>query len=94
MTDLGAQSCLWSLDEFCAAGFPKEHVLDVQMNLIAANISPTLLPRIQVHALIYETAYFCNWLGGFVFTCMHLHPHNLVHAPIYEARIGQTISKR
>ena len=40
MTDLGAQSCLWSLDEFCAAGFPKEHVLDVQMNLIAANISP------------------------------------------------------
>ena len=40
MTDSGAQSCLWSLDEFRAAGFTKEHLLDVQMNLVAANKSP------------------------------------------------------
>ena len=31
----------------------------------------TLLLRIQVHAIIYETAYFYNWLGGFVYNCMH-----------------------
>ena len=31
----------------------------------------TLLPRIQVHALIYETGHFCKWLGGFVYRCMH-----------------------
>ena len=37
----------------------------------------TLLPRIQVHALIYKTAHFCKWLGGFVY----------VHAPSY-AGIG------
>ena len=31
----------------------------------------TLSPRIQVHALIYETAYFLEWSGGFVYKCLH-----------------------
>ena len=40
MTDSGAQSCLWSYDEFRSAGFTKEYLLPVQMNLTAANKSP------------------------------------------------------
>ena len=40
MTDSGAQSCLWSLNEFPAVGFNEEHLLDVQMNLVSANKSP------------------------------------------------------
>ena len=35
------------------------------------DIATTLLPRIQVHALIYETAHFCDWLDGFAYKCMH-----------------------
>ena len=34
----------------------------------------TLLPRNQVHTLIYKTAHFCKWLAGFVYQ---------VHAPNY-----------
>ena len=48
----------------------------------------TLLP--SIHA---QTAHFCNWLGGFVCKCMHI-MRVQVRAPIYEARIGQIISKR
>ena len=40
MTDSGAQSCLWSYDEFRDAGFSDEHLLPVQMDLVAANKSP------------------------------------------------------
>ena len=38
--DSGAQSCLWSLHDFYAAGFSQEHLLPVNMNLVAANKSP------------------------------------------------------
>ena len=31
----------------------------------------TLLPHTQEHALICNTAYFCNWLGSFVYKCKH-----------------------
>ena len=30
-----------------------------------------LLTQIQVHALIYETAHLCKWLGGLINKCMH-----------------------
>ena len=36
-----------------------------------SNLRNTLLPRIQVHAFIYETTHFCKWSGGFVYKCVH-----------------------
>ena len=40
MADTGAQSCLWSRDGFLAAGFSKEDLLPVHVDLVAANKSP------------------------------------------------------
>ena len=40
MADSGAQSCLWSLNDFYAAGFSKKHLIPVNMDLVAANKSP------------------------------------------------------
>ena len=51
----------------------------------------TLLPHIQVYALIYETTHFLEWSGGFVYKCMNQIMQVLVHAPIYEATIRQII---
>ena len=40
MADSGAQSCLWSMDGFRAAGFSNEYLIPVNMDLVAANKSP------------------------------------------------------
>ena len=40
MADSGAQSCLWSLDGFRAAGFSTDYLVPVNMDLVAANKSP------------------------------------------------------
>ena len=40
----------------------------------------TLLPRIQMHPLIYETAYFLDWPSSFVYKCMHQIIRGKVHA--------------
>ncbi len=40
MTDSGAQSCLWSLDDYIAAGFSTNDLIPVNMDLVAANKSP------------------------------------------------------
>ena len=41
------------------------------INGTQAEVRHTLLPRIHVHALIYETAHFVEWSGGFAYKCMH-----------------------
>ena len=40
LVDSGAQSCLWSLQDFLAAGFTTEDLIPVSLDLIAANKSP------------------------------------------------------
>ena len=40
MADTGAQSCLWSMDGFLAAGFSEEDLVPVHVDLVAANKSP------------------------------------------------------
>ena len=40
MMDTGAQSCLWSLNDFLAAGFAMSDLVPVTMDLEAANKSP------------------------------------------------------
>ena len=40
MADSGAQSCLWSLNGFYAAGFSNKHLIPVNVDLVAANKSP------------------------------------------------------
>ena len=40
MADTGAQSCLWSMDAFLAAGFLLSDLIPVKIDLVAANKSP------------------------------------------------------
>ena len=40
MVDSGAQSCLWSLKDFLSAGFAESDLLQVSVDLVAANRSP------------------------------------------------------
>ncbi len=40
MADTGAQSCLWSTDDFPAVGFTNEDLISVKLDLHAANRSP------------------------------------------------------
>ena len=40
MADSGAQSCLWSMDGFLAAGFTHDDLIPVSLDLVAANKSP------------------------------------------------------
>ena len=40
LADTGAQSCLWSLEEFESLGFTKNDLIPVSINLMAANKSP------------------------------------------------------
>ena len=44
----------------------------------------TVLPRIHVHALIYEIAHFSSRPSGFVYKCMHRVTRGQVHAPLSE----------
>ena len=46
------------------------------MKHIKVDINGTILPRIQVRALIYETAHFCNWLGVFVYKAPQTGPRH------------------
>ena len=40
MDDSGAQSCLWSMAGFLAAGFSHTDLIPVSLDLVAANKSP------------------------------------------------------
>ena len=40
LADSGAQSCLWSMNNFLAVGFQKSDLLPVSVDLVAANKSP------------------------------------------------------
>ena len=55
MTDTCAQSCLWSFDECCSAGFTSSDLIPVSIDLEAANKSPitiegALLLRLSGHS--------------------------------------------
>ena len=55
MSDTGAQSCLWSMIGFLAAGFTPIHLIPVSLDLVAANKSPikiagAIILRLQGHS--------------------------------------------
>ena len=43
----------------------------MSVKVLIIMFTSSVLPCIQVHALIYKIAHFCNWLGGLVYKCMH-----------------------
>ena len=76
MADSGAQSCLWSMNGFRAAGFSNEHLIPVNMDLVAANKSPisiegAALLRLQGfspkgdHITCASMVYISNQAKGF-----------------------------
>ena len=55
MVDTGAQSCLWSMTGFLAAGFTPSDLIPVSFDLVAANKSPikiagAIILRLQDHS--------------------------------------------
>ena len=55
MADTGAQSCLWSMTGFLAAGFTPSDLIPVSIDLVAANKSPikiagAIILRLQGHS--------------------------------------------
>ena len=55
MADTGAQSCLWSMTGFLAAGFTTSDRIPVSLDLVAANESPikiagAIILRLQGHS--------------------------------------------
>lgn len=43
LADCGAQACLWTLQEFIKAGFSREDLILIPIDLVAANKSPILI---------------------------------------------------
>ncbi len=48
MADTGAQSCLWSIDDFLTAGFTNEDLIPVKLDLHAANRSPIYVNGVNI----------------------------------------------
>ena len=52
MADSGAQSCLWSMNYFLAAGYSQDDLISVSMGLVTANKSPIKVDEaIVVHPI-------------------------------------------
>ena len=58
--------------------------MEGQSRKISALRQRTIFPRIHRHAVIYETAYFQKWTGGFVYIGMPNVIRGLRHAVISE----------
>ena len=81
MVDSGAQSCLWSLKDFLSAGFAESDLLQVSVDLVAANRSPinvagALILRLQGRAKDSDKEYTCASMvyvskdaNGFYLSC-------------------------
>eukprot|EP00111_Clytia_hemisphaerica_P020937 TCONS_00061733-protein len=57
LADTGAQSCLWSMDEFESLGFTKDDLIPVSINLMAANKSPIKVEgaaRVRLEGTAYD----------------------------------------
>ena len=81
MVDSGAQSCLWSLKDFLSAGFAESDLLQVSVDLVAANRSPisvagAIILRLQGCAKDSDKEYTCASMvyvskdaNGFYLSC-------------------------
>ena len=81
MVDSGAQSCLWSLKDFLSAGFAESDLLQVSVDLVAANRSPinvagAVILRLQGRAKDSDKEYSCASMvyvskdvNGFYLSC-------------------------
>ena len=75
MVDSGAQSCLWSLKDFLSAGFAESDLLQVSVDLVAANRSPinvagAVILRLQGRAKDSDKEYSC---ASMVYSTARIH---------------------